>query len=86
MKTAIGALVLLGLSAAPAAAHEQPSENAKTCEVIHDGKKMQGMMMKDKDGRMTCKMMDHAKMQHGQMKGKTQDEKPAKPQGSHKHD
>ncbi|PKP97113.1 MAG: hypothetical protein CVT76_05220 [Alphaproteobacteria bacterium HGW-Alphaproteobacteria-15] len=29
--------------------------------------KMQGMMMKGKDGKMSCCMMDHSKMDHGMM-------------------
>lgn len=43
---------------------EQPAEKPQMCEMMHDGSKMQGMMVKGKDGKMHCTMMDHAKMNH----------------------
>lgn len=56
---------------APAAA-TTPAENSQMCDMTHNGAKMQGMMAKGKDGKMTCQMMDHApndgsQMDHGMM-------------------
>lgn len=63
MKTVLTGLALLALSATPALAQDQakPPEKPKMCEMMHDGKKMQGMMMKGKDGKMSCQMMDQEK-------------------------
>ncbi|OJW73690.1 MAG: hypothetical protein BGO57_14850 [Sphingomonadales bacterium 63-6] len=62
------------LLAGPAWASEAPTDQAapsankpQTCEMMHDGMKMQGMMVKDKDGKMTCRMMDQPHMDHGKM-------------------
>jgi hypothetical protein len=45
------------------------------------------MMKKDEDGKMSCQMMDHSRMQHGQsghdeMKAAA----PEPPKGGHRHD
>ena len=92
MKMILTAASALALSATPVIAHEAPHEKPKMCEMMHDGKKMQGMMMKDKDGKMSCQMMDHSKMDHSKMEhGQSgHDGKKAaeaeKPQTEHKHD
>ena len=76
------AIVLTGLVATPALALEEAPEKSCKCEMMHDGKKMQGMMVKDKDGKMTCRMMDHSHMDHGKKK----DAPAEKPDAPHKHD
>jgi len=59
---------------------------------MHGGQKMQGMMMKDKDGKMTCQMMDHSKMDHSKMdhgeKAPPAADQPDadQPDAAHKHD
>lgn len=62
--TSIG---LLALASAPAHTQSSPMEKPMPCEMMHDGKKMQGMMVKDADGKMHCKMMDQSKMDHSKM-------------------
>ena len=64
MKMILTVAGALAFSASPVLAQEAPSEKPKMCEMMHDGKKMQGMMKKDKDGKMSCQMMDHSKMDH----------------------
>ena len=92
MKMILTVTGALAFSASPVLAQEAPSEKPKMCEMMHDGKKMQGMMMKDKDGKMSCQMMDHSKMDHSKMEhGQSgHDGKKAaeaeKPQTEHKHD
>mgnify|MGYP002810237224 CR=1 FL=1 len=73
-------------------AQDAPSDNPIMCEMMHDGKQMQGMMKKDKDGKMSCQMMDHSKMDHSKMDhgqsghGKKKAAEAEKPQTEHKHD
>ena len=87
MKMILTVAGALAFSASPVLAQEAPSEKPKMCEMMHDGKKMQGMMKKDKDGKMSCQMMDHSKMGHDQSaQGKTKAAEAEKPQGEHKHD
>lgn len=47
--------------------HEADAPCEHKCEMMKDGKKMPGMMMKDADGKMSCQMMDHSKMDHSKM-------------------
>ena len=54
-------------SAAPADEAAKHADKPEMCEMMHNGMKMQGTMMKGKDGKMACCMMDHAKMDHGMM-------------------
>lgn len=52
------------------------AEVRQACEMMHNGMKMPGMMVKGDDGAMTCRMMDnsqthkgtmdHSKMDHGE--------------------
>ncbi|WP_141521557.1 hypothetical protein [Novosphingobium sp. PC22D] len=77
MKTIVAAIGLFGLAVTPALAHDKAPETPKMCEMMHNGQKMQGMMMKGKDGKMTCQMMngqqqgagpmDHSQMNHSMM-------------------
>lgn len=89
MKLMIATVSVLALSASPALAQEKaPAEKPQMCEMMHDGKKMKGMMKKGEDGKMSCQMMDHSKMQHDQSEhGKKKAAAPEKPEGSgHQHD
>ncbi|GGO99600.1 hypothetical protein [Stakelama pacifica] len=52
-----------------------PAETPQTCEMMHNGTKMQGMMVKGEDGKMICRMMDQPHMDHG-----------GSPQGQPAHD
>ncbi len=56
-------------TAGPLLAHEHGADKSceRKCEMMKDGKKMAGMMMKDADGKMSCQMMDHSKMDHSEM-------------------
>jgi len=71
MKRIFFVLTASSLLAGPLAAHsndsDQTAEKPEMCEMMHDGEKMQGMMMRGEDGTMTCQMMDHPEMEHGQM-------------------
>lgn len=69
MKTILTAIAIVALSATPALAQDQEKapEKPKMCEMMHGGQKMQGMMMKGNDGKMSCQMMDHSKMDHSKM-------------------
>jgi uncharacterized protein involved in copper resistance len=71
---AVTAAAILATSAyAQPAATAQPSQTAKpapkpqTCEMMHGTTKMQGVMVKGKDGKLVCQMMDHSTMDHGAM-------------------
>ena len=66
--TLIASAVAL-LSGGAALAHQDKANDAQPqkCEMMKDGKKMQGMMHKGADGKMSCKMMDHSKMDHSKM-------------------
>lgn len=92
MKTLFVAVSMLAISAGPVLAQEVPAEKPQMCEMMHDGKKMQGMMKMGKDGKMACQMIDHSKMDHSKMQqgqsghGETKAAKPKKPEGGHKHD
>ena len=57
------------ITAGPLLAHEHGADKSgeHKCEMMKDGKKMPGMMMKDADGKMSCQMMDHSKMDHSKM-------------------
>lgn len=57
------------ITAGPLLAHQHGADTSceHKCEMMKDGKKMSGMMMKDADGKMSCQMMDHSKMDHGKM-------------------
>lgn len=57
------------ITAGPLLAHEHEAKKSgeHKCEMMKDGKKMPGMMMKDADGKMSCQMMDHSKMDHSKM-------------------
>ncbi len=57
------------ITAGPLLAHEHGADKSDEhkCEMMKDGKKMQGMMMKNADGKMSCQMMDHSKMDHSKM-------------------
>jgi uncharacterized protein involved in copper resistance len=97
MKMILTAASVFALTANPALAQEAPAEEPKMCEMMHDGKKMQGMMKKGEDGKMSCQMMDHSKMDHSKMdhskmghdksaQGETKAAEAEKPQAEHKHD
>ena len=57
------------ITAGPLLAHEHGADKSgkHKCEMMKDGKKMSGMMMKDTEGKMSCQMMDHSKMDHSKM-------------------
>ena len=82
MKRLIMALAAGSLFAGPLAAQEQgtpaEAEQPQMCEMMHNGERMQGRMMRGEDGTMTCQMMehhhmDHANMDHSQMQHGTRD-------------
>ena len=54
-------------SQAPTGGTAVPAEKPQMCEMMHNGMKMQGMMVKGEDGKMTCRMMDKSQMDHGMM-------------------
>lgn len=54
-------------SATPVDEAAKHADKPEMCEMMHNGMKMQGTMMKGKDGKMACCMMDHAKMDHSGM-------------------
>lgn len=57
------------ITAGPLLAHEDGADKSgeHKCDMMKDGKKMPGMMMKDADGKMSCQMMEHLKMDHSKM-------------------
>lgn len=57
------------ITAGPLLAHEHGADKSceHKCDMMKDGKKKPGMMMKDVDGKMSCQMMDHSKMDHSKM-------------------
>ena len=82
MKRLIIALAAGSMFAGPLAAQGQDTpaaaEQPQMCEMMHNGERMQGMMMRGEDGTMTCQMMehghmDHANMDHSQMQHGTMD-------------
>ncbi|MXP28474.1 hypothetical protein GRI58_06515 [Porphyrobacter algicida] len=78
MKT-VASIVAAALFAVPAIAQNEhsvpaskpsvgPSETPQACTMMHHGMKMRGMMMKGKDGKMSCQMMmDHSTMAQSKM-------------------
>ncbi len=63
----LGAIALTSGGAVLAHDHKADASPNPKCEMIKDGKKMEGMMTKNADGKMSCQMMDHSKMGHGKM-------------------
>jgi len=87
MRTMIIAAVAMGLWANPALAQDEAPEKPKMCKMMHEGKEMHGMMVKGKDGKMTCRMMDHSKMGDDKMGRAEKKDAPAeKPDAPHEHD
>ncbi|MEH6759356.1 MAG: hypothetical protein V7676_17900 [Parasphingorhabdus sp.] len=80
MASALGALVLLYGGSALAHEHKADASSDQKCRMMKDGKAMDGMMMKDADGKMTCQMMDHSKMDHSKMDHSKMDTSKAKPE------
>lgn len=79
----VAGALLAGPAWAGEAQTDQPAPPAKkpqTCEMMHNGMKMQGMMVKGEDGNMTCRMMDQPHMDHGKM------DHGGSPQGQPAHD
>ena len=77
MKQILFAIAAAALFLAPANAQSategQPSQAGKpapkpqACEMMHGTTKMRGVMVKGKDGKMVCQMIDHGTKDHGQM-------------------
>lgn len=75
MMTNIVASLTLGLAmiASPATAQDTQAsanhspEQMKKCTAMKDGKKVEGMMMKSKDGKAMCHAMSEMKMDHAKM-------------------
>lgn len=63
----IGALALSSIAPAWAHDHKTDTPAMQKCQMMKDGKKMEGMMKKNAAGKMTCQKMDHSKMDHGKM-------------------
>lgn len=62
----------------PAMAHEvqttstqaaKPMHQMEECQLVKEDKKVDGMMMKNADGKMSCHAMTDMKMDHSKMKG-----------------
>ncbi len=70
MKRLIMTLAAGSMFAGPLAAQDQDTpaaaEQPQMCEMMHNGKRMKGMMMRGEDGTMTCQMMKHGHMGHDQ--------------------
>lgn len=64
---ATAGLLLAGPALAQADQAPKPVKKPQMCEMMHDGGKMKGMMVRGEDGKMTCRMMDHSQMDHSQM-------------------
>ncbi len=64
---ATAGLLLTGPALAQADQSPKPAEKPQMCEMMHNGAKMSGMMVRGEDGEMTCRMMDHSQMDHSQM-------------------
>ncbi len=67
MTSALGALALLYGGTALAHEHKANASSNQKCQLMKDGKKMEGMMKKNTDGKMSCQMRDHSKMDHSKM-------------------
>lgn len=63
----VSAIALVSSGAAMAHQHKAGASESQKCEMMKDGKKMEGMMQKGADGKMSCQMMDHSKMDHSKM-------------------
>lgn len=63
----VSAIALVSSGAAIAHQHKAGSSEPQKCEMMKDGKKMEGMMQKGADGKMSCQMTDHAEMDHSKM-------------------
>ena len=74
------AIALVSSGAALAHQHKAGASETQKCEMVKDGKKMQGMMQKGADGKMSCQMMDHSKMDHSKMGHGPAKTEPAKPE------
>ena len=68
MKRLIVTLAAGSMFAGPLAAQDQDTpagaEQPQMCEMMHNGERMQGMMMRGENGMMTCQMMEHGEMDH----------------------
>jgi len=71
MKRLIVTLAAGSMFAGPLAAQDQDTpagaEQPQMCEMMHNGERMQGMMMRGENGMMTCQMMEHGEMDHAAM-------------------
>lgn len=76
----LGALALMSSGSVLAHEHKTEAHADHKCEMMKDGKKMEGMMKKNADGEMSCQMMDHSKMDHGTMDHSKMDHGKAKPE------
>ena len=74
------AIALVSSGAALAHQHQAGASETQKCEMMKDGKKMQGMMQKGADGKMSCQMMEHSKMDHSKMGHGPAKTEPAKPE------
>tara|TARA_R110002049_G_scaffold239844_1_gene413161 strand:+ start:199 stop:450 length:252 start_codon:yes stop_codon:yes gene_type:complete len=63
----LGAIALTSGGAALAHDHKADASPRPQCQMMKDGKKVEGMMKKNAAGKMSCQMMDHSKMDHGKM-------------------
>ena len=68
----LGAIALTSGGAALAHDHKADASPRPQCQMMKDGKKVEGMMKKNAAGKMSCQMdhskMDHSKMDHGKAK------------------
>ncbi len=74
------AIALLSSGVALANEHKTEAHAHQKCEMMKDGKKMEGMMKKDADGKMSCQMMDHSEMDHSKMDHSKMKKDKAKPE------
>lgn len=85
MKVLVASISLAAFAVSPAHAQQVSTKKPQTCEMEHDGRKMQGVLVKGPDGKMVCKMdhskMDHSKMGHGEKAPSTK----KKPDRGHNH-
>lgn len=76
----LGALALTSGGPVLAQNHKVGASSNQKCQLVKDGKKMEGVMKKNADGKMSCQMMDHSKMDHGKMDHSKMDHGKAKPE------
>lgn len=62
---AVAGALLAGPALAEQSKAPKPENAPKMCEMMHQGMKMKGMMVKGADGKMQCRMMDHSQMEQG---------------------